>query len=605
MVQPILLSQKIPNLHLDITSSHSDSFSVIHWQCEADLRIEDRTLVVDDKQFDNKALNFVVLAKKQNTSLALTPEYSFSWKLLDKIIADPNLQPTASKLWCFGMQYIQLSDFDQWCCKHASISIEDFAIHASDGSQPYVVIFDGFRERKKFVNVLVYLFVTEDHRLIVLMQSKLEHMRDPLYDFEASDLSLGNRIFLFNEDNSGMTLFCSLICADAFQKEYYDKISACTPNKPILLFHPQCNTKPYHDTLMMRVNYNLDSNWSFLRLNWSQNSSLCSQALNTLGTDYIYKERDNIKDTWGKGSFRECYVKNRSKGLNLLMDNSWKCQWTFPWQEHVAQYSIKKTFSSSTVIHTSNQFVANEIYIYQNDWDSCQLCPLKIFEDLTSKDCSDFIADLKVELACSNCVPGDRCSLLLWDRFVSLCRGNADHEIFFKSPKEDELINYSITNLSKEHMHRLVKLEFDGINKMGNYLKNIVKHSQDSENVNIKTLQYLVPDGVHLCVDKNFPQNKRTMFNLKGNPPSNYGAMQEGHIIYTKDTLTEDLNLQLANYSKKTEAKELGVLLFYPDGDNAVQLFPNPQWKHSTDIGPHGARHTNPSDTGIGGSTNG
>jgi len=604
MVQPILLSQKISNLQLDITSSNSDSFSVIHWQCEADLRIEGCSLVVDNEQFDDKALNFVKLAKKQNASLALTPEYSFSWNLLDKIIADPNLQPTSSKLWCFGMQYISLNDFDQWCRRHAYISIEDFAIHASHSSQPYVVIFDGFRVKNKFVNVLVYLFVTEDNRLIVLIQSKLEHMRDQLYDFEASGLSLGNRIFLFDKENSGMTLFCSLICADAFQKEYYDKISACTPNKHIFLFHPQCNTKPYHDTLMTRVNNNLDSNWSFLRLNWSQNSSLCSKALNTLGTDYIYKERDNIKDTWGKGSFRECYVKNRSKGLNLLMDNSWKCQWTFPWQEHVAQYSIKKAFSSSTVIHTSNQFVANEIYIYQSDWISSQLCPLEIFESLATKACSDFITDLKAELVCANCVPGDSCALLLWDRFVSLCRGNADHEIFLKSPKEDELINYSITNLSKKHMHTLVKREFDRINKMGNYLKDIVKYSQNSDNDNIKTLQHLVPDGVHLCVDKNFPQNKRTMFNLKGNPPSNYGAMQEGHAIFTKDTLTEDLNLHLANYSKKTEAKELGVLLFYPEGDNAVQLFPNPQWKDSANIGPHGVRHISPSDIGIGGSKN-
>ena len=601
MVKTILISKMMPDLSLDITSSHSDSFMVMHWQCEGNLKIEDHMLLIEDNQLENKALEFVKLAKDKNASLVLTPEYCFPWKLLDEVIENPNMQPTTGKLWCFGMQYISLYEFKKWCLTNQSLTTDRFTAEDCEKNQSSTVIFDGFRDEKLFANVLAYIFINTDNHLTIILQSKLDHMREPLYSFEASGLSLGKSIYLFDCGNIRSNVFCSLICADALQKQYYDIITACISNRPIQLFQPQCNPKPYHETLMLRFNDHLDSNWSFLRLNWAYNSKLSTELLQTSGTDYIHKGNDNAKDFLGKDSLRACYIKNRSKGLNLLIDDNWKYQWTFPKEEHVAEYYIEKPLFIRTVTSASNQFVVDEIYIYQSMWVSSELCPLENFNNLISIPASsELIMKLKNDVVCARCTTSiTTCPLIFWDRFIALTRGKSDYEMLFKREQEEDLINSCVTNLYKPQISSLVVTEFQNINKMADYLKEIIWHSEQATEINLKSLRYRIPDGVHLDVNREFPLIKSTMYNVIGNPPS--GSLQKGLAIYTKETTIAELNQQLNEYSKKTKAEELGVLLFYPDGDTAVRLFPNEQWRHSTDTGVNGANPKSSSDIGIGG----
>ena len=600
MVQVKLISAIIPNLNLNITSNN-DSINVLHWQCEANICLKNDKLVIDNTNFENQTLKFVELAKEHNVSIALTPEYAFSWEMINNIIVDSSLKPSHGKLWCFGMKYISLNDFDLWCKGHNVVNSDNVSTHLSDNEHSYVVIFDGLREEKTFVNLLAYLFVTDNNKLIVILQSKLEHMRDSLYDFEANGLSLGDKIFLFDGNGSSGRVFCSLICADALEKTYYDEITKYSSEKYVFLFNPQCNEKPYHETLLLRMDDNLDSNWRFLRLNWSHDSIIGSKTLD-LGTEYIYKENDNIKDCWQKESFKECYVKNRSKGLNLLMNDSRRCQWTFDGQEHVALYNIKMPVFSSKISTVNHEFIANKIYIYEeNSWIIRDLCPIKQFQEVLA-DCNlDYTFDLIDKLKCDNCKSPDKCSLILWDRFVSLCRGKAEHKVFLKNTNADEngnnlMINDSLTNFSNKMIKKLIKKEFDNINKIANYLENFTENSEKSDD-DIKILNHIISGGICFDIDKNFPQNKSTMFNINHN-------IHRGLAIYTKDTIKADLTTQFENYSKNTDAEPLGVMLFYPDGDDAVQLFPNPKWKNYTETGLKGMRPPSFSNIGIGGEMN-
>ena len=610
MVKPILLSKILPNLNLDITSSNSDSFNVIHWQCEANIKTENDALIIEDTEFENKALNFIKLAKKQNSSIVLTPEYSFPWKLLDNIIADSSLHPTEGKLWCLCMQYISLNDFDKWCNNHNSVKVnKNSKVNLSFG-EPYIVVFDEFIEIKRFANILVYLFI-KDSKLIVLMQSKLEHMQDSLYEFESEGLSFGKTIFLFNGKSKSDNVFCSLICADGLVNNHYDEITKHSAKKHVFLFHPQCNQKPYHDSLITLIDSHLNSNWHFLRLNWARNTCINSKSLNELGTDYIYKESDNVEDYWKKENFGECYIKNRLNGLNLLMDNNRKCQWTFSHKEHVASYYIKNPVFSSTAATAKHEFLVKKTYIYDEtnqEWSSDESCPFELFEKMLPDVIPEFMEKLKAELSyehcdrCEHCDGSRLCPLILWDRFISLCKGKREHEIFFRSP-DKYYYNSSPTNFSNKNIEKLIKNEFIWINKMEKYLKDIVSHSQNSENENIQTLQHWSPGGMCFCIDKNFPQNAKTMLNVKSNVSNMYSASHEGLAVYTKNTLNSDLKSELDKYSKNTAAS-LGVLLFYPDGECTVKLFPNPRWKRSTETGPKGTRSTNISDIGIGGVSN-
>lgn len=600
-MEPILLSEKMPNLHLDITSSHSNSFGVMHWQCEGNLKIENNKLIIDDSEFNSKALQFIKLAKTQNAALALTPEYSFPWELIDTIINDSALQPAEGKLWCFGMQYKLLSDYEQWCLNHQSLTTEEFAAGVRPKDRSTVIIFDGFLEKKVFANVLAYVFLNADKHLTILLQSKLAHMNDQLYEFEASDLSLGKYIYLFDYGDFQTKAFCTLICADAMEHIYYHEIESKLPGRQVLMFHPQLNRNPFHPDILKHVNVYVDSKWSFLRLNWSFDTKLLGDSLKTLGTGYIYKSDGNVKKYWQDDSQRKNYVMNRSKRLNLLMNQSLRCQWIFPRNELIAYYFLKHPKAQATASSAAYELGIKEIYIYRNDWIAESICPLSEFRQLISQPSTLLDSFIKA-LDCEVCNDQARkvCALLFYDRFASLFQGKEDYEVILEI-NANGFINGCITSIMTPDLKRNVIAEFDKINKIAIYLEDIISHSQNSADNNIKELKNLVPDGVHLDIAKVFPQNSVSMYNAVGNPLSRHGSLQKGLVVYTKDTTTPELKFQLTQCKAKTEVQQLGVMLFYPNGDDAVKLYPNPDWSYSADAGMHGASSKSMSDIGIGG----
>jgi hypothetical protein len=150
--------------------------------------------------------------------LALAPEYSFPWEVLNQIIENASLQPAKGKLWCFGMQYKSLEEFECWCTEHNTQTLQEFA-DTDQKNRSIAVIFDGLRVKKTFVDALAYIFLNSHNNITIMLQSKLAHMKDPLYEFEASDLSLGNHVYLFDYGNFNTKIFCSLICADVMNSE--------------------------------------------------------------------------------------------------------------------------------------------------------------------------------------------------------------------------------------------------------------------------------------------------------------------------------------------------------------------------------------------------
>lgn len=67
----------------------------------------------EDPDFIEKARQFITKAKKMHAGLILTPEYSFSYGILDEIIDDKNKWPEAEKLWCLETQRESRDRFGQ------------------------------------------------------------------------------------------------------------------------------------------------------------------------------------------------------------------------------------------------------------------------------------------------------------------------------------------------------------------------------------------------------------------------------------------------------------------------------------------------------------
>ena len=294
MLKVISLSELHIDADFDFQKSNDDTFSVLHWQCKGDFSLgEDDTLCVSSESLNQEAYDFVCLAKQTAAFLVLTPEYSFPWEYLDRILADQALQPDQGKLWCLCMQYLPIRAFEDW------LEINRYTLpYNLQRDSEQIIICDKLKIRKQFVNMLAYVFKNTDGKLVVLLQSKIAHMRDTEFQFEASNLSLGDTIYLFDNVQHDIRAFCSMICADALESDFYESVRQKLPDRKHLVFHPQLNPEPNFAGIMSYINVYINQQWSFLRLNWAPYTKLLSTPLQKPGTGYIYKADQNIEAYW-------------------------------------------------------------------------------------------------------------------------------------------------------------------------------------------------------------------------------------------------------------------------------------------------------------------
>lgn len=585
MVEAILLSEHL-ELDTDIQKDHDDSFSVLHWQCRGRLNAGN---ALSPKNINQEAYDFLLLARRTNASLVLTPEYSFPWECLDQLLDNPTLQPAQGKLWCLCMQYLSLSEFEQWLDVHKSESLD--APQYGAGRR---IIWDGFSVHKEFVNILAYIFKDMNGELVVLLQSKLFHMRDLGFHSEASGLSLGRRIYLFDKSNHDIRVFCSMICADALDHRFYEAIGQKLHGRKLLVFHPQLNSDPYFGGIMRYVDVYIDKQWSFLRLNWAFDTELSGLPLRKPGTGYIYKADRNVESFWNSPSDRQHYIQNRSKGLHLLMNESRRAHWLFPSEPHAARYHLRHPKPTANAAQTSHELTVGELYYYEAGvgWQSCCSCPWTKFLKAIESRGPEVSAFLE-RIHCARC-KGGTCALFMADRFISMLRGIRDHDVIFEIPS-DSYGNGCVTNIACDLLFKAQE-DWERADMIGAYLRDICRKAETSSDTNLQTLRHIVPEGVRIEVVREIVQNRSSMYNVVG---LGTGRLQKGLAIYTEATNSRDLDRLQDEYGRLTTVEDLGVMLFYPVQQGTVSLYPNTRWGQVPDIGPSGTTPKSKSDIGL------
>jgi len=594
MFEAILLSEHNIDADIDFQKDIDDSFSVLHWQCKGDFSLNTcNNLCISPNSFNQEAYDFLQLARKTAAALVLTPEYSTPWECLDRLIDDPALQPDQGKLWCLCMQYLPLRAFEEWLIAHKSKSLD-----APQREPGRMIIWDGFSVRKQFVNILAYVFHTTSGQLVVLLQNKLFHMRDPKFQFEASGLSLGRTIYLFDKGNHNIKAFCSMICADALEAHFYEDILQKLRDRKLLVFHPQLNPDPYFADIIRYVDVYIDKQWSFLRLNWTPDTKLLGSPLRKPGTGYIYKADRNMEAYWNSPSDRRNYIQNRGKGLHFLMNKSLRAHWLFPPESHAALYYLRHQKPPANAAHTPHALTTGELYYYETGvgWVMISNCPWPTFLTIIPSQ-EQKVLDFLTRIHCTNC-NGETCALLMVDRFISMLRGIRDHEVINETPP-DSHGNGCVTNIAGELLSK-AQMEWRHADMIGAYLQDICEIAGATDEINLQALQYIVPDGVRIEVPTEVVQNRHTMYNVAGNGRG-IGRFQRGLAVYTNQTSQRDLDKLQDDYSRLTAVEDLGVMLFYPDQANTVKLHPNIRWGQMSDIGPSGTVLKDKSNIGLGG----
>jgi hypothetical protein len=423
-------------------------------------------------------------------------------------------------------------------------------------------------------------------------------MRDPQFQFEASELSLGRTIYLFDKGSHNIRAFCSMICADALEAHFYENIHQKLRDRKLLVFHPQLNPDPYFADIIRYIDVYIDKQWSFLRLNWTPDTKLSGVPIRKPGTGYIYKADRNMEAYWNSPSDRRNYIQNRAKGLHFLMNKSLRAHWLFPPQSHAALYYLRHPKPLTNAAHTPHALTIGRLYYYELGvgWQMISNCPWPAFLTIIQSR-EQKVLDFLKKINCTNC-NGDTCALLMADRFISMLRGIRDHEVINETPP-DSHGNGCVTNIAGELLSK-AQMEWRHADMIGAYLQDICQIAGATDEINLQALQYIVPDGVRIEVPTEMVQNRQTMYNVAGEGQS-IGRFQRGLAVYTDQTNQHDLDKLQDDYSRLTTVEDLGVMLFYPDQADTVKLHPDIRWGQVSDIGPSGTVPKEKSNIGLGG----
>lgn len=258
---------------------------------------------------------FIELAKAENASLALTPEYSCPWNSIVQVVQTQNKWPNNSKLWALCCESITPDEIRAFKQAHANTNV---LIHFDEE----VLNHGG----GVLLDPICYIFksqVNQVEKLIVLVQFKTQHMGVWEIPLERDKYIWGNEVYVLRNTVSSVYLFTN-ICSEAANFSVTDQFQEQLDNRwdenPYIILSPQMNPKPTHEvfktyrkTIIAYVHKDVIS------LNWAGKTSFPGKEeplIPLSKSSIIFKTSDIEFDN------EERFINNHKKGLYYLNKKS-------------------------------------------------------------------------------------------------------------------------------------------------------------------------------------------------------------------------------------------------------------------------------------------
>jgi hypothetical protein len=287
---------------------NSQRYSTLLYQHEGTLSA-DQNKIGNASSVETQFNIFFAKAKEKNVDLALTPEYSCPWEVINSIIATPAEWPNEGKLWAIGCESITIESIKQIKAdfnRDNSIVYYDESVH--NGTQRYL-------------DPLIYLFQAKNNdisKLVVLIQFKTHHMGVwSGGDIERNNLIQGRDIYIIRNSVNSI-YFMSLICSDVLnfsnQLDQQKKQDIDWEDRPYLIFNPQLNPDPSHPDFIAfrKCVFQSNDNKEVISLNWQINSKIgiIPMLKNNCSRSGLYVKSNGINL-----SDRTRTINNHKKGL--------------------------------------------------------------------------------------------------------------------------------------------------------------------------------------------------------------------------------------------------------------------------------------------------
>lgn len=322
------------NIDLEILTKDTNLYTTLLFQHEGVFEVKPSKFGNKD---DQTAIftQFLSLAKQEQASLVVTPEYSCPWAVINAIIANPANRPSASKLWALGCESItpgELSHLKTNCAGIDVIVHFDETAAAGGGGvllDPLCYIFNA------------HIKTDGAPKLVLLIQFKTQHMGVWENDVEQKKYIPGKEIYVLRNGAASINLF-TIICSEAsafhVDHAFKSQLEDRWDEGPFIILNIQMNPKPsysffkeFRSAIMKAVHKDI------ITLNWAKGSHfsngipivLYSKSNFLFRSQQMEIDRDNrYLENHQRGLYYthkmhndHCYFLNASPGVFLISHN--------------------------------------------------------------------------------------------------------------------------------------------------------------------------------------------------------------------------------------------------------------------------------------------
>lgn len=234
-INKILETKGLKAPKLEALRQDKPQYSVMLFQSSGKVKFSNEFVGNSDSaSVESKYEKFLDIAKEQSIHLAITPEYSCPWKVIDRVVNDVENLPRSGALWILGCESLHLKDLKDLPTLEHLVWIYDKSIFDKPGN---------------FVDPVCIIFKTLDsndnEKWVVVIQFKTHEMGGDSQFGERLNLIKGEKIYHLNNEGDEINLIV-LICSDAFNAAD-DRLISKVIRVPTLLIHIQLNENPQHE----------------------------------------------------------------------------------------------------------------------------------------------------------------------------------------------------------------------------------------------------------------------------------------------------------------------------------------------------------------------
>lgn len=271
----------------------ADLYSILLLQLNEKLEYSDQGLwFTDPKAASEKFRVFFNLAVAKNVELAITPEYSCPWHMIDSLLRE-GILPNEHNLWVLGCASIHPHELQILIDKHPEVKwVYERELVSSQ-----------VHNKESFFDPVCMLLKSRDNNgticTVAIVQFKTEHFGGTGNEWERDHLIKGNTFFVLSNQIASTRLVVQ-ICSDALRGLNFNELQdGIFLHIPLLLIHIQLNKQPFQSNYKSYRNLLFakgDKNFSkeIITLNWARGVHIEGNKWNSYGGSAFYLKSDKL-----------------------------------------------------------------------------------------------------------------------------------------------------------------------------------------------------------------------------------------------------------------------------------------------------------------------